>query len=120
MRCPLLREAQVRFCTASPYRKLIVRLPVKPEQERCSSAEYVLCSSARQHFEERPSADHCPFLQESLMQYCGAAAVPKFIPYSEAVASRCTGDGHNTCAAFAALATHNPSTRRKAVGNAQR
>lgn len=116
MRCPLLREAQVRFCTASPYRKLIVRLPVKPEQERCSCAEYVHCPSARQHFEERPSADHCPFLQESLMQYCGAAAIPKYIPYSEAVASRCSGDGHCQCVAFAARASHTCSPVHAAGG----
>jgi hypothetical protein len=26
---------------------------------------------------------HCPFLGESLMQYCGAAPVAKMVPYSE-------------------------------------
>lgn len=104
MRCPFLREAQVKFCRASAYRKLIVRLAEQPAAERCSSSEYVNCPAAKQHLEEHPSADHCPFLHESLVQYCTAAAVTKYIPYSESVLSQCGTDSHRYCELFLGLA----------------
>lgn len=104
MRCPFLREAQVKFCRASAYRKMIVRLAEQPENERCSSPDYVHCPMAKQHLEENPSIDHCPFLQESLVQYCTAAAVTKYIPYSESILSRCGTDNHKYCELYLALA----------------
>ena len=104
MRCPFLREAQVKSCRASTFRKMIVRLPGQPDNERCSSSAYMECPAARQHHEEHPSLDHCPFLQESLVQYCAAGSVTKYVPYSESVLSRCGTDSHKYCELFVALA----------------
>ncbi len=104
MRCPFLREAQVKFCRASAYRKMIVRLAEQPENERCSSREYVNCPAAKQHLEDRPSIDHCPFLNESLVQYCTAASVTKYIPYTESVLSKCGTDSHKYCELYSSLA----------------
>jgi glycine cleavage system H lipoate-binding protein len=103
MRCPFLREAQVKSCRAAAYRKFIVRHPGQPDAERCSSASYVDCPVAKQHIEDSPSVDHCPFLHESLVQYCAAAPVPKFIPYSESELSRCTTGGYAYCELYAEL-----------------
>lgn len=107
MRCPFLREAQVKFCRASVFRKMIVRLPEQPENERCSSRDYVNCPSAKQRLEEHPSVDHCPFLHESLVQYCSAAAVTQYIPYTESVLSQCGTDSHKYCELFHTLAQPN-------------
>lgn len=104
MRCPFLREAQVKFCRASAFRKMIVRLPGQLENERCSSPDYVNCPVAKQHYEERPSTDHCTFLQESLVQYCSAASVTKYVPYSESVLSQCGTESHKYCELYLALA----------------
>jgi glycine cleavage system H protein len=108
MRCPFLREAQVKFCRASAFRKMIVRLPGQPENERCSSAEYVKCPAAKQAREDHPSLSHCPFLHESLVQYCSAASVTKYVPYSESILSQCGTESHNYCELFLTLA--HPST----------
>lgn len=104
MRCPFLREAQVKFCRASAYRKMIARLPGQPESERCTSRAYVNCPDAKQHHEEHPSLDHCPFLHESLVQYCSAASVTRYIPYSESVLAQCGTESHKYCELFLALA----------------
>jgi len=88
---------------------MIVRLAEQPEHERCSSQEYVDCPAAKQHLEDRPSIDHCPFLHESLVQYCIAAAVTKYIPYTESVLSQCGTDSHKYCELFLALAQPNES-----------
>lgn len=107
MRCPFLREAQVKFCRASAYRKMIARLQGQPENERCTSPAYVHCPDAKQHHEEHPSLDHCPFLHESLVQYCSAASVTRYIPYSESVLAQCGTESHKYCELFLALA-HPP------------
>ncbi len=114
MRCQFLREAQVKFCRASAYRKMIVRLAEQTENERCSSKEYVNCSAAKQHLEDNPSSSHCPFLHESLVQYCSAAAVTKYIPYTESVLSQCGTDSHKYCELHLALSQpQEPSAERE-------
>lgn len=104
MRCPFLREAQVKFCRASVYHKMIVRTPGSAENERCSSPDYRSCPAAGQRHEEHPSDSHCPFLQESLVQYCSAAPVTKYIPWSESVTTRCGTTSHRYCDTFLSLA----------------
>lgn len=116
MRCPFLREAQVKFCRASAYRKMIVRLAEQPANERCSSREYVNCPAAKQHMEDRPSIDHCPFLHESLVQYCTAAAVTKYIPYTESVLSQCGTDSHKYCELYHGLAQPQECSDDAAAG----
>ena len=109
MRCPFLREAQVKYCRASAFRKMIVRTTDSSDQERCSSPDYVSCPSVKQHHEEHPAQSHCPFLQESLVQYCAAAPVTKFIPYTDGPASRCMNERHRYCELYMDLATPEAS-----------
>lgn len=109
-RCPFLREAQVKSCAASGVRKLIVRLPDHAASERCSSAGYEQCPSAKQYRSDVVSTSHCPFLQESLVQYCSAAPVVKYIPYTESVLSRCGSGQHASCELFAAMAMAGAGT----------
>ncbi len=117
MRCPFLREAQVKFCRASAYSKMIVRLPEQPEHERCSTSGYVNCSVAKKHLEERPSIDHCPFLNESLVQYCTAAAITKYIPYTESILSKCGTNSHTYCELFLGLSQPNEAVSETDVLN---
>ena len=104
MRCPFLREAQVKYCQGSAIRKMIVRMPNDTGQERCSSQDYKKCPSLKQHREENPQQARCPFLQESLMQYCAASSITKYVPYSESSIIRCCNDGHRYCDLFLSLA----------------
>jgi glycine cleavage system H lipoate-binding protein len=104
MRCPFLREEQVKACQASPFRKRIARSAAQGESERCSSADYVTCPEARQSREAHPSPSRCPFLQESLVQYCAAVPAPTYVPWSESPDSRCTHDGHRFCELYLSLA----------------
>ena len=103
MRCPFLREAHVQSCQASPIRKQIVRTGTTP-YERCGSAAWRECPVAHELNEEHPSAGACPFHAESLVQYCSAAPVTKFIPWSDAAFSRCGSEGHRYCELYLALA----------------
>jgi glycine cleavage system H lipoate-binding protein len=96
MTCPFLKEAQVKFCQAASVRKLIPLAAVASADEKCASASHAECSVYRQHPEPSPSGP-CPYLRESLMQYCGAAPVAKLIPYSESLLSRCGNDGFRYC-----------------------
>jgi glycine cleavage system H lipoate-binding protein len=103
-RCPFLREAQVKSCAASGVRKMIVRLPAGAAPERCSSPGYDSCPSSKQYRSDVVVGSHCPFLQESLVQYCAAAPVVKYIPYTESVLSRCGSGQHASCELYAAIA----------------
>jgi glycine cleavage system H lipoate-binding protein len=110
MRCPFLREAQVKYCQGSPIKKMIVRMPSDAIHERCSSSEYVHCSSLKQHHEDRPQQERCPFLQESLVQYCDASSVTKYVPYSESSIIRCGNDGHHYCDLYLSIAAPHDGT----------
>jgi glycine cleavage system H lipoate-binding protein len=107
MRCPFLREAQVKYCQSSTIKKMIVRSSGESTNERCSSGEYVNCPSLKQHREDNPHQTRCPFLQESLVQYCSALPVTKYIPYSESSIIRCGNDGYRYCELFLSVASTN-------------
>jgi glycine cleavage system H lipoate-binding protein len=110
MRCPYLREAQIKFCRASPFKKMILRTPSEGEQERCVSPDWISCGIAKQHSEDQPSQSHCPFLHEMLAQYCSISPVRTFVPYSDSPISRCSNESHKYCEAFLSLsnaATHS-------------
>ncbi len=108
VRCPFLREAQVKYCCASEYKKMIVRGREDEGSGRCSSPSYASCPAAKQHYEELPSQSRCPFLQESLVQYCAAGSVMKYVPYSSPSMSRCGNANHKYCDLF--LTLQNPSS----------
>ena len=103
MTCPFLKETQVKYCQSAAIRKLIPQVHNGRGDEKCSSAGYVSCPV----FQAQPAEEsngHCPFLRESLMQYCGAAPVAKFVPYSESLLSRCGNDSHRYCDLYLGMA----------------
>ncbi len=110
MRCPFLREAQVKSCCASPFKKMIPRTPDQASSERCSGVEWKSCPASKEYRQDVAGSDRCPFLQESLVQYCAAAPVPRFIPYSDGPLSRCSNDRHVYCESFLSVASPGNST----------
>lgn len=114
MRCPFLRETLVKACQASAYRKLIARNKELTAGELCSSKEYGACPIAREHATSDAQSDRCPFLQESLARFCAGAPIVKYVPYSELINSRCTGDGFSYCPLYLAMAGTPPATEREA------
>jgi glycine cleavage system H lipoate-binding protein len=110
MTCPFLKEAQVKYCRTAVVRKLIPLAQAGRAAERCSSEDYPDCPVFRQ----QPDADEiaafgtCPYLHESLMQYCGAAPVTRFVPYSESLLSRCGHDSFRYCELYLEMAHPAP------------
>ena len=104
MTCPFLREAQVKYCQTAAVRKLIPLTAAGRADEKCGSAAHVSCSVYRAHPEEATAPGPCPYLRESLMQYCSAAPVAKMIPYSESLLSRCGGSGYHYCELYLGMA----------------
>lgn len=110
MTCPFLKEAQVKYCGTANVRKLIPLSQCGAADEKCSSARHLTCKV----FQTQPMAagaedGACPYLRESLMQYCAAAPVAKLVPYSESLLSRCGNDSFRYCELFLSMA--NPGTR---------
>ena len=104
MTCPFLREAQVKYCRSAAVRKMIPLTLAAKTDEKCASAEYAACAVYAGRPEEAPASGPCPYLRESLMQYCGAAPVAKFVPYSESLISRCGNDSFRYCELYLAMA----------------
>ena len=104
MRCPFLHETQVKSCRASSYRKMIVQGAGQSSEGRCSSPAYVECPAAKPLLEGTAVLDQCPFLHDSLVQFCGASSLTKYIPYSEEVLSHCGTDSHRYCELYLTLA----------------
>jgi glycine cleavage system H lipoate-binding protein len=105
MQCPFLKEARVDSCSCAATRKPIVRAPEQAAADKCFSAAYRECSLFRAAPDPTGGvAFHCPYLDESLSQYCAAAPVPKYIPYSEALLSRCGTSAHTYCDLYLAMA----------------
>jgi glycine cleavage system H lipoate-binding protein len=102
MNCPFLKETRVRYCNKSAIRKMI---PIAGNvvQETCSSPRYRQCAMYRRGAQDSDTPQlhaQCPCLRESLVQYCAASAVSRFIPYSEPLLSRCGGDSYRYCDAY--------------------
>jgi glycine cleavage system H lipoate-binding protein len=107
MACPFLREVQVKYCRTSAVRKLIPLAQGAAAEGRCATADHARCKA----FQLEPGASSegasdgpCPYLTESLMQYCGAAPVTKFVPFSEASLSRCGRQSFRYCELYLAMA----------------
>lgn len=116
MHCPFLKEALVESCRHSTFRKMIMRNPENAGMEKCSSTRYAECPAYQQ--QPQPDLPHacCPYLEESLVQYCSAAAVTKFIPYSEAALSRCGTDAYRYCDLYLTMAHPNDGGAPNADG----
>jgi len=107
MTCPFLREAQVKFCHTASVRKLIpltVAAGKGRGEEKCSSIGYLTCRVYQSQPTEGPSGGPCPYLGESLMQYCAAAPVAKLVPFSESLLSRCGSGSFRYCELYVSMA----------------
>jgi glycine cleavage system H protein len=106
MTCPFLQEAQVKYCRTATVRKLIPLAQSGQSDEKCISAEHRTCKvfQAQRSPEEAGPDGSCPYLRESLMQYCSAAPVAKMVPYSESLLSRCGNDSFRYCELYLAMA----------------
>lgn len=111
MKCPLLKDSSARYCQASPHRRL-PREAISAANDRCTSDGYVDCPVLR-GVDVRAGMPRCPLLEEQLVQYCAGAAVPKYIPYNEALLSRCNSEAHLYCPLY--LARTRPGGHRRAV-----
>jgi glycine cleavage system H lipoate-binding protein len=116
MRCPFLREEQVKSCQAAPYRKSLARSTATGAVERCTSPDHASCPIAPPFREAHPHASRCPFLSESLAQFCAASARTTYVPWSESPELRCAHDGHRFCDLF--LAAAGPAARGPALPSA--
>jgi glycine cleavage system H lipoate-binding protein len=96
MLCPFLSESQVRSCRVASVRKLIPHL-APATAGRCSTPLFTGCPAFREQHQDGMQAAVCPHLQESLMQYCSAAPVPQYVPWSEASVSRCGSGAFQYC-----------------------
>lgn len=110
MRCPFLREELVKYCQASAYRKMIVDATRDAGHERCSSPSWHSCPAAARHAVSPDPLDSCPYLNDARVEYCGAAAVPRYIPASDALLSHCNSDAHRFCEVY--LAHADPTGER--------
>jgi glycine cleavage system H lipoate-binding protein len=104
MTCPFLKEAQVKFCQTATVRKLIPLALAGKTEEKCASAEFAACPVYRMRPDFHAAAGPCPYLRESLMQYCGAAPVARYVPYSESLLSRCGNDSFHYCELYLGMA----------------
>jgi glycine cleavage system H lipoate-binding protein len=104
MRCPFLRDDQVKSCQAAPFRKSLVRSMATGTDERCTSPLHRSCPALRESREEHPDASRCPFLRESLVQFCAASPRAPYVPWSESPELRCAHDGHRYCELYLATA----------------
>jgi glycine cleavage system H lipoate-binding protein len=97
MRCPFIREATVRSCGASSFRTMIPGPATEADGERCSSPDYVRCSAFLAMPAREAGVGRCPFLQETFVEYCSAAAVTKYIPAAGGLLPRCKSERHRYC-----------------------
>jgi glycine cleavage system H protein len=111
MKCPFLRDANVKYCEASAYRKMIQTGGSDAAAERCSSPAYTDCQAAAARLLDAAPQDHCPFLHEAQAEFCGAAPQIKYIPATNDLFSHCNSGGHLYCELY--LAHADPQGERR-------
>ncbi len=115
MKCPFLQETEVCSCQMASVRKQIPRISQLAEMGRCSSPRYVECPLYLERHMDSVAKDsaRCEFLETSLVQFCGAAPLPRYVPYSESPAARCVTDAYRYCDEYLSLAHagHEPGDR---------
>jgi glycine cleavage system H lipoate-binding protein len=99
MQCPYIRETRVNSCANSGIRKLIPQAEGMVATGRCAAGDWRECAWCSAEAKQEVSLN-CPLRQESLMQYCAAAPVMRFVPYSEPLLSRCGSDAYHYCELF--------------------
>jgi glycine cleavage system H protein len=116
VRCPFLREQQVKSCEASPFRKSLARASAWSDGERCSSPGHASCPIGPVRLEALPSPSRCPFLRESLVQFCAVAPRPMYVPWSASPELRCAHDAHRFCDLYLAVAGRRGPARAEDDG----
>ncbi len=101
MTCPYFKETRVWGCRSAHVRKLIPHSAAAPPGSLCLDGGYHRCSGFV-GVQAEPGGGNavCPNLEQSVVQYCAAAPVTKFIPYSEAVLIRCGSGAFRYCDQF--------------------
>lgn len=107
----------MRFCHAASFRKMLLQSSPAAE-ERCSSAAFADCCVYRGHAGAwtRPTGDRCPYLHESMVQYCGATSAPRPVPWSESTLIRCGQAGFKFCEVYLSIAHPLPAPEDTAEG----
>jgi hypothetical protein len=88
MSFPFLRETVVWGCRSSHVRKLISGVRGMQPGNVCVNAEHRRCAGFVDITAEAGEGA-CPSLEHSLAQYCQAAPVTRFVPYTEPLLARC-------------------------------
>src|SRR5215467_14602173 len=99
MRCPYLKEANVKQCSNSAWRKMIVQQASEAGDEKCLSPAHANCAVYRRRSEAATSAKRCPYLEEKLAEYCAAATIAQMVPQTDAL-SRCHSASYKYCEVF--------------------
>jgi glycine cleavage system H lipoate-binding protein len=95
MVCPFLSESQMCGCRIASVRKLVPKASLAAA-ERCSTPHFTECPI----YEGQPvegTALACPYLEETLAQFCSAAPLLRYVPWSEAALSRCGSSAFHYC-----------------------
>ncbi len=116
MKCPFLRDVNVKYCEVSAYRKMILSASTDTGTERCSSHNYAQCPAAVPRLQGLPRTERCPFLHLSQAEFCAAASVTKYVPATNDLLSRCNSDGHLYCELFLTRADPTGARRPRTVG----
>jgi glycine cleavage system H lipoate-binding protein len=116
MKCPFLRDVNVKYCEVSAYRKMILTASTDAGTERCSSHAYAECPAAAPRLHDIPRTERCPFLHLSQAEFCAAASVTKYVPATNDLLSRCNSDGHLYCELFLAHADPEGARRPRPAG----
>lgn len=114
MTCPFLSETHVRTCAAATCRKVLATPFLSTTDERCSTSRHADCSV----FKERGGVCEgvCPHLEERLVQFCTAVAVPRYVPYSSPAVTPCGSEAFRFCEAYLAMAGKQPRGEEVAEG----
>jgi len=99
MECPFIRQTRVHSCRGAGFRKPIPELHHEANESRCLTPAFAECAYCPPDA-AAAGGPPCPLLDESLVQYCAAAPVMKFIPYSEPLLSRCGSGAHRYCSLY--------------------
>jgi glycine cleavage system H lipoate-binding protein len=95
MQCPFLKETRVRWCRAAGIRKPVPESQSDDAACRCLDERFRACRWVSP--EARQSAPPCPHLEHELVQYCEAAPLTRYVPFSEPLLTRCGSSAHRYC-----------------------
>ena len=105
MNCPFLRETTAHSCRSASFGRLIPNSAMAGEAaDRCRTSAFCECPLFRESDAEAEDGPPCPLYRDTLVQYCAASPVTKYIPWSEASIARCGTDAYRYCRLYLDLA----------------